>query len=495
MGEDELIEIEVSKLTPHPLNVEVYGDEEADPELVASIRENGQLERLVINNDNVIISGHRRWLALKVLGLLAKCRKAKFEDENREREALIEFNRQREKVPSQIYNEAKTLRELYAKEGRSEPFDAEKPQVLNSAPGEKTRDKISAMVGVKRDKLSKIIEICKAAESGDEYAIKLKERMDSGEKTVHAAHSALQMYAISSHGGKRGKFAYNLLMKIETGAISENFALRRLADYDKKTRKPEDKEKVIVKNPGPGPEPEESKLKDDVFLLRGANVLEISISESKFKDDSVLFILTPNESISTSIKIMECFGFKYQSSCVLYSSGETYENKWFKVVHISLLIGTKGNPPDPAKTECNSMINMKDKKLYDIIEVMYPNLNYAYLCKKPDEFNRVGWDVYDIGLYEINISERVYKSISKNKWLIENIFTTNKYDKDYVLEPEEVMTDKTTTVTVYQLNRLKKLAEEHDAKDINEVIIRLHEGFRNTHPFQQFAAKKGIKRR
>lgn len=99
-----------SELDPHPKNREIYGDTDTADELedsfVESIREKGVLEPLVITEDKQIVSGHRRWIAAKAAGVeTVPVREATFEDQLVEREALIEFNRQREKTPAQVVNE------------------------------------------------------------------------------------------------------------------------------------------------------------------------------------------------------------------------------------------------------------------------------------------------------------------------------------------------------------------------------------------------------
>lgn len=110
---------EVSKLKPHPLNAKIYGDE-ADDELVESIRQKGILSPLLIAHNNRIISGHRRWSAAKLLGL-AEVPVVVFgsEDDLDIEEALIEANRQRVKSNEQIGREYKHLKRIIAaKESR-----------------------------------------------------------------------------------------------------------------------------------------------------------------------------------------------------------------------------------------------------------------------------------------------------------------------------------------------------------------------------------------
>ena len=108
-NETEIRLIDPLELHPNPVNVTIYGEEEVDPELVESIDQQEQLDPFVITDGNIIISGHRRWLALKTLGKPAKCLFMHFDTELDMNEAIIECNRQHEKTYSQIYNESKLL--------------------------------------------------------------------------------------------------------------------------------------------------------------------------------------------------------------------------------------------------------------------------------------------------------------------------------------------------------------------------------------------------
>ncbi|MFM6025941.1 MAG: ParB/RepB/Spo0J family partition protein, partial [Dolichospermum sp.] len=60
-------ERKVAELKPHPINESIYGDEDIK-EFAQSIKENGLRVPLTIKPDGTIISGHRRWKAVKLLG-------------------------------------------------------------------------------------------------------------------------------------------------------------------------------------------------------------------------------------------------------------------------------------------------------------------------------------------------------------------------------------------------------------------------------------------
>ena len=116
----DISEADPEELEPHPKNEEIYGDTESaadlDETFISSVREKGVLEPLVITNGKQIISGHRRWLAAKATDTdRVPVRKSEFDSDLAEREALIEFNRQREKTPGQIVNEFEEMLEIEQK--------------------------------------------------------------------------------------------------------------------------------------------------------------------------------------------------------------------------------------------------------------------------------------------------------------------------------------------------------------------------------------------
>lgn len=123
-------------LKQHEINAVIYGDEEADIKLVENIRARGLIEPLIVNTDNVIISGHRRWRALlhinkeekgryvinqkgEVVGekefvrRTAKCQKVTFRNKEEERLAIVEYNKRRSKRISQMYNEIEMLHDIF----------------------------------------------------------------------------------------------------------------------------------------------------------------------------------------------------------------------------------------------------------------------------------------------------------------------------------------------------------------------------------------------
>lgn len=111
----KIIEVDISILKPHPRNTGIYGQENVS-DLMALIKERGHIvNSLVINKDNIIISGHRRWLAAKELKFkTVPCEVIEFDSEEDELEALIHYNASREKTFEARVRESMVLEEVYS---------------------------------------------------------------------------------------------------------------------------------------------------------------------------------------------------------------------------------------------------------------------------------------------------------------------------------------------------------------------------------------------
>lgn len=97
------------------LNIELYGDK-PDPAFVELVRENGVIEPIVVTQENVIISGHRRNQAAKICGLKeVPVTIVDVKDELEIQKLLILFNEQREKTTEQRAREFKKLKEIEEK--------------------------------------------------------------------------------------------------------------------------------------------------------------------------------------------------------------------------------------------------------------------------------------------------------------------------------------------------------------------------------------------
>jgi site-specific DNA-methyltransferase (adenine-specific) len=184
------------ELKQHPLNIEIYGMEVADLDLVESIKSKGILEPIVIKEDNTILSGHRRWMAAKDLQFdKVPCRVLTFIDQADEEESLIEFNRQRQKNITQRMRESDHLKTIYEKR-RGYRSDLELPLISGEVKEDKhareSSTKIAEKIGMKRDTFTKASSIWEKAKAGNETAKKLIVELDSGKKAVHTAYTEIK---------------------------------------------------------------------------------------------------------------------------------------------------------------------------------------------------------------------------------------------------------------------------------------------------------------
>ena len=96
------MKVSVKTIKPNPINEQIYSATDID-DLELSLQTHGQLEPIVINKKNTLISGHRRFYAIKRLGW-EEC-EVRISEPKNDIVSLIEFNRHRVKSVTDILNE------------------------------------------------------------------------------------------------------------------------------------------------------------------------------------------------------------------------------------------------------------------------------------------------------------------------------------------------------------------------------------------------------
>ena len=103
-------------LKPHPRNKTIYGDENNEKleQLVRLIKEHGLRERIIVNDNGTIISGHRRFEALKILEYTEiECEVRHYENEIEELRDLVMCNvGRRQQTRVQQLREGEAIREV-----------------------------------------------------------------------------------------------------------------------------------------------------------------------------------------------------------------------------------------------------------------------------------------------------------------------------------------------------------------------------------------------
>lgn len=176
----------VLEISPHPLNEKIYSLSNLD-DLVRSIKDKGLLQPIVINQNNQIISGHRRFAACRELGWShIECELVRTTGVDEETELLVHHNKQRTKTLREQLNEGDILRPLLSV-GQGKRTD-KTTSVLPNTSGKRnltTRDKVAIAIGISPSQYAKALFIRK--EDPD-----LIELIDEGAGTIHQVYTRLE---------------------------------------------------------------------------------------------------------------------------------------------------------------------------------------------------------------------------------------------------------------------------------------------------------------
>lgn len=193
-----IIFMNIEQLKYHPFSKNIYGDEELPEGFIESIDNHGILVPLVVKKDGTIISGHRRWRAAKALKIrTVPVKIVDYDNELEEREAIIEFNKQREKTFSQKMAEAEEVHLIEKEKAANRRLSVlmrgkrffSKPWSDQQELGQ-TRDKVAKAVGIGSGRTyDKAYVVWEAAKKGNTKAREYIEQIDRGELTISGAYT------------------------------------------------------------------------------------------------------------------------------------------------------------------------------------------------------------------------------------------------------------------------------------------------------------------
>lgn len=168
----------LSHIKPSPINEEIYSSSDLS-DLELSLEQNGQLEPIVINSKNFIISGHRRYYSMRRLGW-KEC-EVRVRDYDNEIISLIEHNKHRVKSVTDIHNEYRLLEKEYKKQlgSQGSRTDLKKKNQFN------TMVEISKNLNVGTTKLKQIKSIYN-------YEPELLDKINKGDESVNSAYKYVQ---------------------------------------------------------------------------------------------------------------------------------------------------------------------------------------------------------------------------------------------------------------------------------------------------------------
>ena len=171
------MKIDINKIKPNPRNDEIYDPSDLT-ELKGSIETNGQLEPIVINKKNIIISGHRRYYSMYQMGIQEV--EVSVKEFDNDMIALIEFNRQRQKTATDILRESNFLEKEYKSViGRGKRTD------IGGGKKERSDQLTARSVGVSLTQLKQLKSI-------NNYAPELLKQINDGELSINKAYQMVR---------------------------------------------------------------------------------------------------------------------------------------------------------------------------------------------------------------------------------------------------------------------------------------------------------------
>jgi len=123
-----VLKLEKRKIKPSPLNNEIYGIDDFNDDFLQDIRKNGIITPLVVDQNNNLISGHRRLNHANMIDEIAEVPVIVMQVAN-ENEAIllmISSNKQREKSWGQLNAEARAIADVFAEQAKIKQIDGGK---------------------------------------------------------------------------------------------------------------------------------------------------------------------------------------------------------------------------------------------------------------------------------------------------------------------------------------------------------------------------------
>lgn len=196
----KVIEVKLDDLTPHPESQKIYLNNSAKKEikiLAKTMKSVGQLEPIVINQTNQIISGVRRYKAAYFLGWTKI--KAIRETTTPENEivSIVYHNQQRKKKPIEIINEAEAILGILGKsQGKRRDLLKEEKDNPFGVIGKDRFEKAANVIGdISASTLRRLMEVVEFEKSSTKNKdLGLVERVIKNEIPASRAHTMMKSF-------------------------------------------------------------------------------------------------------------------------------------------------------------------------------------------------------------------------------------------------------------------------------------------------------------
>ena len=367
--------IDPSTLRPHPVNVEIYGDDDPIQDLIDSIiQQGGVLESLKARPDGTVISGHRRMKAAQAVGIASvPVLRVTYASEDDEREAIVEYNRYRKKTGQQFLQEGLILEPIYLARSRTNQL-ANTPVkgqqgfqsvVQANLPEPQTRDAVASAIGLGSGKQwDKLKAIGEAANSGDAVAQEELPKIGNGT----SLNSAVKK-------------------------VNQERKRKEQVEQITNTSPPAGHHHVLVIDP---PWPYENRSHDPTH--RSASPYETMTLEElenlpiPHTEDSIMWLWTTNAFLHDAFHLLRCWGFTYKTT-LTWAKTQMGTGDWLrgKTEHCLLAIHgeyqiTPGSYTTLFETP-KSRHSAKPDAFYSLVEALCPGSRIDMFARD----QREGW--------------------------------------------------------------------------------------------------------
>jgi hypothetical protein len=310
------MKISINLLKEHPLNQEIYGDDEKQlNELTERIKVSGWIKPILVSKDYLIISGHQRVRAAKVLGYTEIDYEFMVGGEDKQLELLLNENAFREKTTLQKTKEGEHYHEIESRKAYERQIAGVELGVSETQG--RTNEIVAGKIGMSESSYKKSRKVIQKIEETEDPDLKWFLGESLNENITLTANLV----------DKPIEFVTEIIERLDGDIkdISKVFHQMEQEELTKSVHLPSGKYQVVYVESGNQPINQFSQL---------------PIGE-KGEDDSVLFFWTIPVNLETSLKLINSWGFHYKTS-FLWNKDVMNEVSDFGEI---LLVSTKGNPP------------------------------------------------------------------------------------------------------------------------------------------------------
>lgn len=413
-------QLEIQKLSPHPENVKIYGNEDVS-ELAEQIEKTGWVKPLVVTDfygKYTIVSGHRRHAASTKLGLkTVPCEVVQFEAEWQIIERLLLENHSREKTTIQRTREFSARKVVEAERAKWRFGGRHKqestPENFPELKQGDARDIAAEQSGFGNGKTAEAAEaVVKAideleAKGEEEKADLLKQSLEhknvSGTKAMLDFIGGLSKEDAAKHADDiiSGRKTVTQIKRIIENEVNRAKVQEELKGVELEPT--EKKYSVIYADPPwmyDGGKPLSDKYGDvqkHYPPMETADICALPVKDLAAQD-CVLFLWATAPKLPEALEVMKSWGFKYKT-CIVWDKVKHNFGFYFSVRHELLLIGGIGrSTPDGTNELHDSVISIErsdkhsEKPQYfrKLIEKMYKGEKIELFARQKSQ----DWDVW-----------------------------------------------------------------------------------------------------